>query len=141
MRRITLHDAIRLVSACASAWALLASPAHAQDRCEPVDVTPDATVHGSLASSDCTLSDLGLSDRDLLVDPFRVTLPTGGVLTVSLESSTFDPFLGIVDPNDSSNQIAVDDDGGNGLNSLISNLSLGPGTYLVLAHACLDAQF
>lgn len=140
MRHDTSQRELRLIACCAGAWLACLLPGQARGQCQAIELTVDTTVGGSLVSGDCTLKDLGLSDRDLLVDLYRVTLPTGGALTVSLESSAFDAFLGIVDPNDLA-QIAVDDDGGNDINALISGLALGPGSYLVLAHACLDPAF
>jgi serine protease Do len=128
--------AICLAAACAVAGVSLASPSWAQGPCDPVDIAPDDSVSGSLASGDCMISDLPGSDPtdDSFVDVYRVTLGADGFLTVSMNSSSFDTFLFVWDETFTT-LIGSDDDGGGGTNSLLSAVPISAGTYVILANS------
>ncbi len=99
-----------------------------------VDLPPTAIADGTLVAGDCTIAQLGLDGGDqTFVDQYRVALPAGGTLTIALDSVDFDPFLAVLDET-LTNVIATDDDGGSLLNSLLSDLALAPGTYVILAN-------
>lgn len=98
-----------------------------------VDLSPNATVDGTLTPDDCTLAQLGLDTTfQVSIDQYRVTLPSGGPLTVALDSDDVDSFLQVRDET-TTNLIAEDDDGGGIPNSLIMDLPLDPGTYVIFA--------
>lgn len=79
-----------------------------------------AMANGTLASSDCALSDNSFIDYF----GFNVSVSTSARFTLS--SGSFDTFLYITDEDD--HLLAVDDDGGGGTNSSL-HILLGPGSY------------
>jgi hypothetical protein len=98
-----------------------------------VDLSPNASVDGTLTPDDCTLAQLGLDTTlQASIDQYRVRLPSGGPLTVALDSDDVDSFLQVRDET-TTNLIAEDDDGGDIPNSLIMDLPLDPGTYVIFA--------
>jgi hypothetical protein len=113
---------------------LMATEAEAQ--CGFVDIAPTAMASGSLGLGDCTIADLGIDDPEdtSFVDLYRVTLPTDGYLTVRMDTAAFDTFLYLTDPALTS-IVAIDDDGGSGINSRISLVGLEAGSYLILANS------
>ena len=82
------------------------------------------TVTGTLASTDCTLSDGAYADL------YRVTITASQALQIDMTSSAFDSFLIVFDANGA--VVATDDDSGGGLNARITR-TLTPGTYYVAA--------
>lgn len=102
-----------------------------------VDIAPDSSTSGALQVGDCTVEALfpGSGDSSLL-DQYRVTLTSQGTLTLALNSVAFDSFLALFSDLQQA-PIATDDDSGGGGNALIS-LSLGAGTYIVLANSALS---
>lgn len=116
----------------------IAGAAALYGQCTPtfVDLPPNSSASESLDSSDCTLADLlGSSGDATFVDPYRVTLATGGSLTVSMQSADVDSFIWLFN-NDLSTLIATDDDSGGNLNALTTQ-NLAAGTYVILANTAL----
>ena len=106
--------------------------------CEPViDITPASSTNGELTPSDCRVENLFPGSGDFtFVDQYRVTLPSRGKLTIRMNSTEFDTFLGLLAPPLPSAAIAVDDDSGGGTDSLIG-MYLDAGTYIILANSAL----
>jgi N-acetylneuraminic acid mutarotase len=99
-----------------------------------VDIAPTSTTGGALAAGDCTFEALFPGSGDTsLVDQYRVTLSTAGTLTLAMDSVAFDALL-LLFSDLQQPPIAFDDDGGGGFNALIS-LSLGAGTYIIVANS------
>ncbi len=87
-----------------------------------------------LTATDCTIAQLGIDGGDgSAVHQYRVELPTGGPLTILLESVAFDAFLWLFDET-LTNVLAVDDNGAGGTNSTLQDIQLDPGTYIILAN-------
>ena len=125
-----------------SAWISLALPSWAQEpACDPQGVSPNSVTNGTLAAGDCRLSELPGSDLtdDSFVDVYQVTVATGGVLTVSMTSSSFDTFLLVLDET-LTDVIAADDDGGGGTDSLVSISPISAGTYVILANSFFTGE-
>ncbi len=121
--------------ALAAVLASLLAPSVGQAQCSPVDIGTDVAVGGTLAPGDCTIAQLGIDlDDTSFVDVYRVVLPTDGSLTVELEAASFDAYLSLYDAA-IVNELAYDDDGGVGLNSVILDVSLEAGTYIILANS------
>lgn len=112
-------------------------------KCTPtfIESLPSSVISASLGASDCTLADVIGSDGDAsFVDPYRVTLATDGLLSVSMRSAEVDAYIWLFN-DDLSTLIATDDDSGTDLNALIT-LNLAAGTYVILANtAPFEPQF
>jgi hypothetical protein len=122
----------------AASTLVVASGAWAQ--CEPTEIAAEAVVAGALGVGDCTIKALGIDPRDTsFVDVYRVTLGADGFLTVGLESAAFDAFLWVFDET-LTTEIASDDDSGGGADSLIFELPLAAGSYLILANSYSDGE-
>jgi serine protease Do len=116
-------------------YTLTTSSAEANPACDvAVGVSTNSITPGTLATGDCTLASLVPGSDTSYVDRYRVTLPTGGDLTVGLESDAFDSFLWLLDET-LSEVIETDDDGGSGGDSLLSDVPLAAGTYVILANS------
>ena len=101
--------------------------------CPLADLPLNRQVSARLDGSDCRVRDLLGGGTDLAyADQYRVTVPARGTLTIDMRSDDMDSFLILMDSN--RNQLARDDDGGEGRNSRISQ-TVGPGTYLVIANS------
>jgi N-acetylneuraminic acid mutarotase len=102
-----------------------------------VDITPASSTNGVLTTSDCTIEALfpGSGDNSS-VDQYRVTLSSRGRLTIHMDSTQFDTFLVLLRSPLQLPEIATDDDGGGGTNSLIS-MDLDAGSYIILANSAL----
>ena len=110
-----------------------------------VDISENAFVEGRLEAGDCTVNDLfpGANDASF-VDEFRVTIPAGGTLQITMRSTEIDTFLAVADTTGSCSGgcdpiiiLANDDDtagGANGTDSFIS-IVLTAGTYMILANS------
>lgn len=109
--------------------------------CGPVtDIAPASSTNGALMTGDCTVEALFPGSGDLtFVDQYRVTLPSGGRLTIRMTSTQFDTFLVLLPSPLQFPPIAIDDDGGGGTDSLIS-MDLDKGTYIILANSALVNQ-
>jgi hypothetical protein len=94
--------------------------------CPLADIACGDTVMGDLADTDCTLP----SDGSFL-DMYRLELAAPTQLTVSMTAG-FDTFLFLFDG--ACAVAAADDDSGEGLNSLISDV-FGPGTFFIGANS------
>jgi hypothetical protein len=119
----------------------LNTPPEPSSDCSVRAVSPSSTTDATLEEGDCALDDLLAMGVDPTVeccarwfDLYEFTQPASGPMTIDLESSDdfFDPYLLLYDDL-LFFEIAVDDDGGEGLNSRIDLPSLTPGTYVVLA--------
>lgn len=113
------------------------------EKCTPafIESLPNSVTSESLGASDCTLADVIGSEGDAsFVDPYRVTLTTGGHLSVSMQSTDVDAYIWLFN-NDLSTLIAADDDSGTGLDAF-ATLNLAAGTYVILAGTALpEPQF
>jgi hypothetical protein len=99
------------------------------------EIPRTAIAHGSLSSTDCTLTQLGVDVTDgSFIDQYRVTLPRPGPLSIELRSAAFDAFLWVFDET-LTNLLAFDDDGTGTTDSLISDLDLPAGPYVILANS------
>ena len=107
------------------------SYAHAQVACQPVDLGLGDVVNGELSPGECFSDELG-RPQGALADLYRLSLPEGGSVTITLESDRIDSYLVVLDES-RTNVIGTDDDSGNGLNSRLSLPSLAPGTYILVA--------
>ncbi len=67
------------------------------------------------------------------VDQYRIALPSRGKLSIRMNSVQFDSLLVLLKSPLQLPEIAFDDDGGGGLNALIST-DLNAGTYITLGH-------
>jgi len=99
-----------------------------------VDLPPTAIANGTLSAGDCTAAQLDLDAGGSFADQYRVALPAGGALTIALDSVAFDSYLYVLDET-LTNLIAFDDDSGGSSNALLSDLSLDPGTYVIVANS------
>jgi hypothetical protein len=114
----------------------IASPSRASATAEPcVPSTPIAfnqTIDGTIADTDCKLSDGSYAD------PYVLTLTASTTIQVDLSSTAFDTYLLVTDAQ--GNEVAHDDDGGGGSNSRI-RLTLAAGSYAVWANAYEPNKF
>jgi hypothetical protein len=69
-------------------------------------------------------------------DQYRIALPSRGKLSIRMDSVQFDSLLVLLKSPLQLPEIAFDDDGGGGLNALIS-ADLNAGTYITLATSAL----
>ena len=83
-----------------------------------------AVLDGLLEASDCSL------DNGRLFDSYELEVQETQEYIISLTSGNLDTFLYIYN-GESCEEIAFDDDGGDGLNSQLA-LTLAPGTYWIL---------
>ncbi|CAN5417298.1 hypothetical protein BH10ACI3_BH10ACI3_10420 [soil metagenome] len=91
------------------------------------------TVNGTLAVTDCQLDD------DSYADFYYFTGTATQQVTITLNSSAFDTYLGLA--NETGTFVVEDDDGGGGTNSkIISNLP-ETGLYIILANSTFPNQF
>lgn len=121
------------------AYTLTTTSAESNPACDVVmDLPANAVAQGMLSNGDCTLASVVPDNNTSYVDQYRVTLPTGGPLTVRLESNAFDAFLWLFDGS-LTNLIDIDDDSGGEFNSLLSDVQLDPGSYVILANS-FDVQ-
>lgn len=121
------------------AYTLTTTSAESNPACDVVmDLPANAVAQGMLSNGDCTLASVVPDNNTSYVDQYRVTLPTGGPLTVRLESNAFDAFLWLFDGS-LTNLIDIDNDSGGEFNSLLSDVQLDPGSYVILANS-FDVQ-
>ncbi len=124
----------RTAGALVAGVSVLLAASLGRAQCSPVDIGTDESVVGTLTAGDCTIAQLGVDpDDDSFVDVYRVVLPTSGSLTVELQSSDFDSYLELADEF-IVDLIAYDDDGGSGFDSIILDVNLDAGTYIILAN-------
>ena len=113
------------------------SPPLAAPCASVINIAPASSTNGALTTSDCTIEALFPGSGDLtFVDQYRITLPSRGSLTIRMNSSQFDSFLVLLNSPLQLPEIAIDDDGGGGTDSLIS-VDLAAGTYIILANSAL----
>ncbi len=103
-----------------------------------VDVAATVVANGDLDTGDCTVAQLGLDGGDhTFVQQYRVSLPSGGPLTIALDSLDFDAYLLVLD-DAMTTVLAEDDNSGIGTpgidNALLTDLALSPGSYRILAN-------
>jgi hypothetical protein len=102
-----------------------------------VDLPTDVVVDGTFSVGDCTVAQIGFDGTDqTFIDQYRVSLPSGGTLTISLDSIDVDPFVAVLEED--LTVVATDDDSGGNFNALISDLLLAPGDYLIAANHFSD---
>ena len=104
-----------------------------------VDLPPTAIANGTLSAGDCTAAQLDIDAGGSFADQYRVALPVGGALTIALDSVAFDSCLYVLDET-LTNLIAIDDDSGGSSNALLSDLSLDPGTYVIVANSFFEGK-
>ena len=101
-----------------------------------VDIGVNSVVDGFLQGGDCRVDDIFPGSGDTsFVDEYRVTLTTGGTLTITMRSTDLDSFLALLNTSTSCVNgcnpaliITTDDDSGGGLDALI-DIDLAAGTY------------
>ena len=102
-----------------------------------IEIAPASTTNGALTSGDCTIEGLFPGSGIMnFVDQYRIALPSRGKLSIRMDSVQFDSFLVLLKSPLQLPEIAFDDDGGGGLNALIS-ADLNAGTYVTLATSAL----
>ncbi|MGP1383970.1 MAG: S8 family peptidase [Thainema sp.] len=90
---------------------------------------PNQTVQGALVSSDAEDKQFG----DYYYDGYYISnLTAGQTVQINLSSSQFDTYLQLVDA-DTGDIIAMDDDGGPGLNSQLTFVAQADTNYIVQA--------
>lgn len=96
------------------------------NNCAMYWVVPGVTIAGTVATTDCN-SDGYLSDTYLVI------LRPGQTLTVRMQSTAVDSYLGLYDIN--GNLVKSDDDGAGGNNALLTHTYTGTGTTLFFIDA------
>ncbi len=91
-----------------------------------ISLTSDS-VNGVLAASDATGGPRGAT---YYYDAYQFTASAGQTATFELVAGDFDTYLYLIDPN--CTQVALNDDGGSGLLSLISYSFTTSGTYTIV---------
>jgi len=103
------------------------------------------TIAASLDGSECFVNDL-LGDGDFTYyDLYLLTLTSSGMLTITLESNTFDTFLVLLKDEflsnpDPSTLVAENDDAGDGTTNSKIAVSLASGNYLIAANSLFDRE-
>lgn len=118
-----------LFSSAVGAYQLLVSTTTAPSACALSGATTIAvgqTTSGTLATTDCTLSDGSFADV------YRVTIASGQTLQMDMASTAFDAYLILYDA--SGNAITSNDDGAGGTNARITR-ALTAGTYYLAANS------
>ena len=98
------------------------------------------TINASLDGSECLVNDL-FGDGDFTYyDLYILTLTSSGMLTITMESNTFDTFLALLTNDFLSNPefptvVAFNDDAGDGTTNSKITVSLGAGNYIVFANS------
>ena len=136
--RLTLSTVRKcLITMWCASFGMLIAPSVAFPQCDVrPQIQPNDVVIGTLSFGDCTINELFADGDPSFVDLYSITLPGPGLLTVSMDSSDFDPLVGLMDPT-LTNLFAVDDDSGGNFNALFS-VSLEPGNYTLLANSSLS---
>jgi len=107
------------------------------------EIGPNESAAGNLETTDCRIEDMFPGSGDMTyADEYRVTLSSGGTLTIVMRSSAVDAFLALVDFATSctaagctpTQVITFDDDSGGGSDAQIS-VSLAAGTYIIFANS------
>ena len=110
------------------------------------DISANSSTAGNLETSDCRIEDMFPGSGDTTyVDEYRVTLSSGGTLTITMRSSEVDAFLALVnfassctDASCTPTQVETfDDDSGGGVNGVDAQISvfLNAGTYIIFANS------
>lgn len=95
----------------------------------PITISYTLNAGGTDVTIDNTAFDDQLSDGAVI---YLFDAVEGDILTISMTSEDFDTLITLNGPT--GQQIAIDDDGGDGLNSLIDNLELKTtGSYIIQA--------
>ncbi len=94
-------------------------------------ITVGQTITGQLSAGDCTLADGSFADR------YSFSGTAGQQIAISLNSTAFDAFLGLLNANEV--VIATDDDSGGGTNARIPASGFfslpATGNYIILANS------
>lgn len=98
-------------------------------------LAPDAVRVASLTVSDCLVE---VERGRFYFDLYDITLPEDGRLTVAMSSSEIDPIVAVA-PSDLGRIIARDDDGGPGLDALLTT-PLAAGRYVIFATSDVPEQ-
>lgn len=99
----------------------------ARDGDIPSDASTDASVSADGDYRDGMLSPAG--DRDW----YRIELSEGQTVRIALNGSEIDPYLALYDAG--GNEIARDDDGGDGLNAFLEHQAASAGVFYIEARA------
>ena len=96
--------------------------------CAATPISFGQTINGTLSINDCPLDD------GSFYDVYSFSATAGTQVSVSMQSSAFDTFLFLNNPDGS--VLALDDDGGGGTNSRIGFITLPTtGTYTIFANS------
>ncbi|HMJ08939.1 MAG TPA: FG-GAP-like repeat-containing protein [Pyrinomonadaceae bacterium] len=96
-------------------------------------ITFGQTINGSLAGTDCQLDDSTYADF------YTFNGTSGQQVTISLNSSAFDAYLGLA--NMSGTFVIEDDDSGGGTNARIAATLPETGAYIILANSVFPNSF
>ena len=113
--------------------------AAARAACSESTISANDNQVGQLASADCSLSELIGGVDESKVDVYNLTVESSADFSFSLTSTEFDAFLRIYN-NDYSLLQGEDDDSGDSFDAEISNLTLAPGSYRVLANSSTQGE-
>jgi hypothetical protein len=121
------------LTASVSGVAAVTFTATGLDPCTSTALDVPASVNGELTTADCQLSPGDFADR------YSITLGAASALTLSLNSTAFDPLEVLVDPQE--NIVAYNDDraGEDNLNAYIRILAAA-GTYTLYATSALPGR-
>jgi hypothetical protein len=103
------------------------------------------TISTSLDGSECLVSDIVGGDDFTYYDLYFLTLTSAGTLTITMESSTFDTFLGLLtkaflNNPDPSTIVAQNDDVNDSTTNSKITVDLEPGNYIIFANSFFDFE-
>ena len=94
----------------------------------------NSTLSGELTSNDCIVSELVGGQDSSYTDQYQFALASDQTISIEMQSDALDSFLQLW-TDGFATLLQTDDDGGIGLNSAITDVSLTTGTYLILANS------
>ena len=110
-------------------------------------IGPNQTINASLDGSECLVNDILPFTQDFTYyDLYRLTLTSRATVRITMQSAVIDTFLVLAteaflsDPTDSSAYIAENDDANDFTTNSEINVSLEPGSYIIIANSYDDYE-
>lgn len=108
-------------------------------------IMPNQTISASLDGSECLVSDFAGDDDFTYYDLYFLSLNSAGTLTITMESNTFDTFLGLLTEEflsnpDPSTIVAQNDDANDFTTNSKITVFLDPGNYIIFANSFFDFE-